>query len=89
MAMLGKVVRGHTGYATLTGPFGGSVKEADTFTCAHCNTIVHITYRHPVEDLGGRCSICDGLICSRCVATGQCDPFEEKLKRMEAAQSYR
>lgn len=83
-------VRGLSGYATLTDPAfkGGHAKEADTFTCAHCNKIVHITYMHPVDDLGGRCTICDGMICSKCVATGKCEPFEEKLKRMEAVAGW-
>lgn len=90
MANLGKGVRGLSGYATLTDPSfaGGRAKEADTFTCGHCNSIVHITYKCPVEQLGGRCTICDALICSHCVDKGTCDPFEEKLKRMEAVKSY-
>lgn len=84
-------MRGTTGYATLYDPTfrGGHPKEADTFTCAHCNTIVHVKPRAPLEDLGGRCTICDSLICSKCVGKQTCDPFEEKLKRWEARKSYR
>ena len=76
-------MKGTTGYATLTTPLGGTVKEADTFTCGHCNSIVHIRPREPLENMGGRCGMCDRLICPTCVTTGRCDPFEEKLKRQE------
>jgi hypothetical protein len=84
-------MRGTTGYATLFDPDfkGGHPKEADTFTCAHCNRIVHVRPRAPLEELGGRCTICDDLICPQCVGTGLCDPFEEKLKRLEARKSYK
>jgi hypothetical protein len=83
-------LRGTSGYATLYDPDfrGGHPKEADTFTCAHCNRIIHVKPKAPLEDLGGRCNMCDDLICPDCVRTGQCDPFEEKLKRMEAVKSY-
>ena len=83
-------MRGTTGYATLFDPDfrGGHPKEADTFTCGHCNRIVHIKPMAPLGDLGGRCGMCDTLICPDCVRTGQCDPFEEKLKRMETVKSW-
>jgi hypothetical protein len=41
------------------------------------------------EDAGGLCTVCTGAICPRCVAKGACDPFEEKLKRMEASYQAR
>jgi DNA-directed RNA polymerase subunit RPC12/RpoP len=83
-------MRGTSGYATLYDPDfkGGHPKEADTFTCAHCNSIVHVKPRAPLEDMGGYCTVCSSLICLKCVGTGTCDPFEEKLKRMEARRSY-
>jgi hypothetical protein len=83
-------MRGTTGYATLVDPafFGGHPKEADTFTCAHCNRIVHVKPLKPLDDLGGWCSFCAGLICRSCVGERRCDPFEEKLKRWEAKSSY-
>jgi hypothetical protein len=75
-------MKGTTGYATLSSPLG-HVKETDTFTCGHCQTIVHIRPKEPLENMGGRCGMCDTLICPACVTKGNCDPFEEKLKRFE------
>jgi hypothetical protein len=43
----------------------------------------------PLEDMGGRCGMCDRLICWRCVKTGKCDPFEEQLKRYEHKHELR
>lgn len=80
-------MKGLSGYATLSGPLGFK-KEADTFTCGHCQKVIHITYKHPIDDLGGRCSICDTLICPDCIKKSTCDPFEEKLKRMEAVKEW-
>lgn len=80
-------IRGLSGYATLTSPLGNR-KEADTFTCGHCQKIIHVTYKIPLDQLGGRCTICDTLICPECIKTGMCDPFEKKLQRMEAVKRY-
>jgi hypothetical protein len=78
------------GYATITEP-ERPVREADTFTCAHCNRIVHAARdgkpARP-EDIGGLCMQCSGLICPRCVGKG-CDPLEEKLRRWEAREIAR
>ena len=81
-------IRGYSGYATLTSPEGFR-READTFTCGHCNTVVHIRPKTALEDLGGRCAVCDTLICGKCVKTGRCDPVEEKLKRVEKTNDFR
>lgn len=71
------------GYATIVGP-DHPVKEMDTFTCGHCNTVVvcHSTDGGKV-DIGGSCRICWTLICGPCADKGKCDPFEKKLERME------
>jgi hypothetical protein len=81
------MIKGVSGYATLSGPFGMR-KEADTFTCGHCQKVVHVTYKKPIDELGGRCTVCDTLICPECVNTGTCEPFEKKLKRMETVKRY-
>jgi len=66
----------------------GTVTDEDgehrhsTFTCAHCNTIHFVPVRAAPEDLGGLCKLCMGLTCPKCTG-GACDPFEEKLRRME------
>jgi hypothetical protein len=83
------MLRGLTGYATLIDPDLGK-KEADTFTCGHCQRIVAVKpYGQNLDELGGRCGGCDQLICAACVDTGRCDPFEEKLKRFEAKAEAR
>ncbi|WP_257318451.1 hypothetical protein [Shinella pollutisoli] len=67
----------------------GAAREADTFTCAHCNAVVIVKPMTDPAEMGGRCRMCDGLICKRCAARGVCDPFEEKLKRIEASYHAR
>lgn len=69
--------------------FDRPVMEADTFTCQHCNRVTFccdpVTFKPmPPESLGGRCTCCDKLICSRCV--GQpCYPIEKRLDDEERA----
>lgn len=63
-------------------------KRHATFTCAHCNTIHVVPVHCRPEDLGGLCKICMGLTCPKCTGNA-CDPFEEKLKRMEASYEAR
>lgn len=75
-----------SGYATLTGPMG--VREADTFTCAHCNTIRHVKPFCDPADLGGLCKTCMGVICETCVGKG-CDPLMKKIERAEKAHDAR
>lgn len=77
------------GYTIITGPDPGT-GELDSFTCAHCNRVRFVKPMQRAEDLGGICHLCGdkrrpSFICELCVGKG-CDPFEEKLKRMEARQ---
>lgn len=74
------------GYATITSPDGGMV-ESDTFTCAHCQRIVHVAPRANPADVGGLCKVCMGLICPRCVGR-RCAPWEKKLQKMEARERF-
>lgn len=71
------------GYAFSFDP-GGIRQEADTFTCAHCCTIVIVKPKCDPCDLGGLCRLCDKMICPPCVDLGRCDPLEKKLERAEA-----
>lgn len=71
-------MRNPTGYATISGPEG--IQEIDTFTCFHCNSIVHVK-----GDPGGFCRHCMKLICPKCVGQG-CTPFLKKLERWENRQ---
>lgn len=76
------------GYAVITDPNAG-VKEADTYTCFHCNTIVHVPVKADPANIGGLCKQCMKLVCPRCTAKGTCDPWEEQMKRAEAAYHAR
>lgn len=68
------------GYASISSPDG--LTEADTFSCSHCNRVVHVKAKADPASLGGLCKNCMGLICQTCVGGG-CDPFEKKLERAE------
>jgi hypothetical protein len=70
------------GYATITSENG--VAETDTFSCAHCNRIVHVPVKAAPDKLGGWCRQCMKPICPTCVSAGHCDPLEKKLEREEA-----
>jgi hypothetical protein len=74
------------GYATIFGPLG--IRECDTFTCAHCNGVVHVKPKCDPADLGGQCRLCDKPICPKCVG-GSCLPFEKKMEQMEARDRWR
>jgi len=76
-------MRNPGGYLQIFSP-EGAVEEYDTMTCGHCNRIVKIKHKCDPSDLGGLCKLCMKMICPDCVNTGECEPFEEKLKRMEA-----
>jgi len=69
------------GYAIWTGPEGPPV-EQDTFTCVHCNTVVFVTPKTPLEDLGGWCGMCSKPVCKHCAGKG-CTPFEKRLEEIE------
>lgn len=74
------------GYATISGP--DKVVECDTFTCAHCQRIVHIPPRCDPANIGGHCRLCDGLICPSCVGKG-CTPWERKMEEAERREALR
>jgi hypothetical protein len=76
------------GYVCLTDPEHG-VREASTFTCAHCNKVVVVPPRADPDKLGGFCRMCMKMICPTCVDTGTCDPFEKKLELAEASYHAR
>lgn len=80
-------MRNAGGYLLVSGPEGA--KEADTFTCGHCNGVVVVKPMCDPADAGGACRICDSHICKSCAARGVCDPLEEKLKRIEASAEAR
>lgn len=75
-------MRNAGGYAIITDPYSATpVKECDTFTCAHCNGVVHVP-APPAPMPGGYCFRCTKPICEPCTAH-DCIPFEKKLEAME------
>lgn len=89
-------MRNPQGQATLVGPkFIGKTpaaptalqteNECDTFTCGHCQRIVHVPVRCDPADLGGLCKCCMRLVCPNCVGKS-CTPWEKAIEAMEARQ---
>lgn len=70
------------GYAVIFSP-DGIHQECSTFTCAHCNSVVHVKPKCNPDDLGGNCRLCMKMVCPKCVDLG-CTPFEKRLERWEA-----
>lgn len=70
------------GYAMVFGPLGIE-RECDTFTCAHCNRVVHVKPKCNPDELGGNCRLCMKMVCPKCVDLG-CTPFEKTLEKWEA-----
>jgi hypothetical protein len=66
----------------------GKAQEGETFTCFHCQRLTMVPHKARPEDVGGLCYVCYRHICPNCVGK-PCDPFEEKLKRMEASYHAR
>lgn len=62
----------------------GSKKEADTFTCAHCQRVVAVKPKAPPSESGGWCGRCAKPICAGCAVGGTCTPFEKQLERIES-----
>jgi len=73
-------MRNPQGCAFFCEPAG--TREIDTFTCCHCNRVVHVPASQPLEAVGDFCRQCMKLICERC-AGRPCVPFLKKLERME------
>lgn len=86
LEVLGEHARntGNTGRGQSFGIFAGHHEECDTFTCFHCNRVVFVKPKCDPADLGGLCKGCMKLICANCVGKGNCDPWEEQMKRAEA-----
>lgn len=59
------------------------ILEADTFTCCHCNRVVHVKPRSNPDDFGSMCRNCMKMVCKVCADRG-CVPFEKKLEIMES-----
>ena len=60
----------------------GMNHEADTFTCVHCNRIVHVKTKAPMDEVGSMCRNCMQMVCPTC-ADGPCVPYMKKIEEME------
>lgn len=75
------------GYAVAVTPDGAKPIECDTFTCAHCNSVILL--QKPSTDIGGFCRCCMRAVCSTCVGKGVCSPFMRRVEQAEQAQYRR
>lgn len=81
--------KGQLGYAVTVDPDGKNEQtEEDTFSCGHCNRIVHCKPFKDGSALGARCTCCDKLICLPCVGKG-CMPLEKALDLYEKRNEFR
>lgn len=70
------------GYVTITDASGG-VEEYDSFTCGHCQHIVHVPPMTDPANIGGLCKACMKMICPNCLGK-DCIPWEKQMEIMEA-----
>ena len=60
----------------------GSLYESSTFSCFHCNTVVHVPPKSDVNFVGV-CRQCMKPICQEC-SRKVCLPWEKKMQQAEA-----
>lgn len=89
-------MRNPGGYATIISPddqvvnfdklrcekIGAGLHETDTFSCVHCNRVVHVKPRANMDEFGSMCRNCMKMTCPAC-ANGPCIPFMKKLEMAE------
>lgn len=98
-------MRNPQGYAVIVSPnaarvtfdkfqcdeIGAGTTERDTFGCVHCNRVIHVKPKTPMNEFGSMCRNCMKMVCPKCAA-GPCVPFMKKLemaeKRDRALRSY-
>lgn len=81
------------GYSIVSGPAPGT-GEWDTYTCAHCNSLRRVKPMARADEMPNVCHMCGdkhrpSFICERPECNAGCDPFEEKLKRIENKARFR
>lgn len=64
------------------------VTEFDTFSCCHCNRVIHIKAGAPMDEFGSMCRSCMKMTCPAC-ADGPCVPFMKKIEQMEQKEYIR
>lgn len=95
-------MRNAGGYAFITSPEPTTVNfdkfrceqipagtfEADTFSCVHCNRVMHVKPFARMDEFGSMCRNCMKMVCPAC-ANGPCVPFMKKLEMQEARDRAR
>ena len=92
-------MRNSQGYSQLFGPGLDGLKdpglaalqkdkEADTFTCGHCNCVTHVPANTDAANIGGLCKVCMAFVCPKCASLGICSPFEKQLE-LQLTREYR
>jgi len=90
-------MRNPQGYAVIVSPEDAVIKydkfrcdeihtgttECDTFTCVHCNKIMHVKPGSRMDEFGSMCRNCMKMVCPKC-ADGPCIPFMKRLEMAEA-----
>lgn len=74
-----------TGVGIITDPDAHGPQEMDTFTCAHCQTIVFLHNPDGTRkaDQGGFCIKCFKPVCGPCADLGRCTPIEKRIEQRE------
>ena len=62
--------------------------EVDTFSCVHCNRVIHVKPFASMDDFGSMCRNCMKMTCPTC-ANGPCVPFMKKLEQIEERDRIR
>jgi len=68
----------------------GSVRRGETFTCAHCNSVVEFKDNRGLFKPPTMCAMEHKPLCEVCAARaekrtdGMCEVFEKKLEKIEA-----
>lgn len=95
-------MRNPGGYATIISPVDTRVSfdrfrcedinsgtfEVDTFTCVHCNRVMHVKAGVSMDEFGSMCRNCMKMVCPTC-ASGPCIPFMKRLEEAEKKEIVR
>jgi hypothetical protein len=68
---------------------GVGTTEADTFTCAHCNRIIHVRPRAAPDEFGSMCRNCMKMVCPDAACNKDCIPFMKRIEQAEKKDMMR
>lgn len=80
------LLRGYTpqGYAVQTDRFTGKVlAECDTYTCNHCQRVIHVPSTERFEARADFCHHCSKVICAKCADAWDKRTFIQKVEQEE------